>query len=307
MQKRIAGRTIRANARTLEWNDLRLFLAIARHGTLSRAARELGVTQPTVGRQLTALEAKVGAELFERGPRGLHLSPVGQRILGSAERMEAAALELNRRLASAERGLEGNVIVTALEWIGSWILAPILADFVALHPAVSVELVTGVQRYSLARREADVAIRFAQFEQLDVVQQKIGEIESALYASSEYLSERGWPDFSSSLAGHSILLLDETAMHAPGFAWLRDSASSARVALRTNSVESLLRAAEAGAGITVLARFIGDARPSLVRVDTAHPFLKREVWIGVHRDLRSAPRVRALIEHIRAGVRQLLP
>ncbi len=246
----------------LEWDDLRMFLAIARHGSLTAAARALHVTQPTMGRRLEVLEERLGVRLFERLPSGAALTDFGSAILENAERMETEAAAAERRIAARDARLEGTIRVTTIEWFGQHALAPAIAVFTERHPKVTVELVTDERFFSLTKHEADIAVRFVRFEQQGLVQRKVGTVGFGLDASVDYLEHYGTPDFSNLGEGHAIVALPEDAGHLPEMRWLMEEiAPRARIALRSNSRDSLARAAEAGAGLAVLARCLGELSP----------------------------------------------
>ena len=143
----------------MEWSDLRIFLAIAREGTLGAAARKLGQSQPTMGRRLRALEQAIGHTLFQRTGDGFVLTDEGSAILSHAERMEEDALALQRQLAGHGEQLEGLVRLSSSDWFGAHVLTPVLAEFAGAHPGVVVELITSAQHFSLPRREADLVFR----------------------------------------------------------------------------------------------------------------------------------------------------
>lgn len=289
----------------LDWDDLRVFLAIAQNKSLTRAARSLKVTQPTAGRRLALIEEKAGAPLFERTAAGLVVSELGRSILEDVERMESAASAVDRRLAGQDDRLDGLLRVTCLEWFGSHVLAPICARFSRLHPDVVVEIVTDSRRYSLGKREADLAFRSIRFEQLDVVQKKLGTIEFAVYAAPEYLALAGEPDFATGLAGHALVTFHEELAQLPDYRAFRAVAPKARFSIRSNSTDAMIRAAESGAGVVMLPRYVGDASRRLVSLPVPEPLPTRPIWLGVHKDLQHAPRVRAFIEFVSASIKRL--
>ena len=157
----------------MEWSDLRIFLAIAREGTLGAAARKLAQTQPTMGRRLRVLEDALGHTLFQRTKDGFVLTDEGSTLLGHAERMEAEALAIERRLAGQTQQLEGLLRITSSDWFGAHIPTPVLAEFSILHPQVTIELLTDARFLNLSRREADVAFRIRPFDEPDVVSRKL--------------------------------------------------------------------------------------------------------------------------------------
>src|ERR1700733_12493749 len=167
----------------MEWSDLRVFLAIAREGTLGAAARKLGQTQPTMGRRLRALEHAVGHTLFQRTADGFVLTDEGNAVLGHAERIEEEAYAFERRLAGNEAQLEGTLRISSSAWFGTYMLAPVLAEFGRLHPKVCVELLTDPRLYSLPRREADMAFRIRPFREAEVISRRLLRIPYALYGA----------------------------------------------------------------------------------------------------------------------------
>lgn len=199
----------------LDWDDLRIFLAVAREGSLSAAARRLGVAQPTAGRRVAAFERKLGARLFQRTPSGQVLSATGQRLLFHAERIELEVLSAERVASGRDVGLRGRVSISASEWMIDRVLAPLLADFVAHHPGLELDLVAESRHVSLVRREADIAIRPSRFEHQDTVQREIGVIAFGLYASDVYLDRRGQPDFARRCEGHELIAMSESLGRVP--------------------------------------------------------------------------------------------
>lgn len=290
----------------LEWDDLRFLLAVARHGSLTGASKALRVTQPTVGRRLSALESRVGSPLFDRTATGLELTALGRQLAGIVERMEGAALAAERCIAGQEVRLEGRIRITCIEWFGNRILTPALVRFSDTHPAISAEVISDTRQLSLTKRETDLAFRFSPFEQFDLVHQRIGDLEVGLYAGHAYLEKFGLPDLSNGLVGHAIATLYDEARHVPEVKWILETACNARVAFRSNSSESIFRAVEAGAGIAVLPRFLGDSSRHLRRLDTAEPLPTRGIWLGVHEDLRHVPRIRALIDYVVPQIKSAL-
>lgn len=289
----------------LDWDDLRFFLAVARAGSFSAAARGLGVTQPTVGRRIAALERSLGARLFVQAPAGQSLSSTGQLMLTRAEQMETAALAAERVASGRDAGLRGRVVVTASEWLVGGVLGPMLGPLVAAHPGLEFDLVADVRHLSLVRREADIAVRPSRFEQAEVVQREVGEVAFGLYASDSYLARHGMPDFAAQCEGHVLIAMSETLRKIPDVEWLPQIVARARVAVRTNGREPMMTMAAAGLGLTCLPRFLGDRAPNLRLLPTPVPGPRRQLWLGVHRDARSVPRVRASAAFLVEGLARL--
>lgn len=281
------------NDLNIDWDDIRVFLAIARNGTLGAAARLLGQTQPTMGRRLRALEETLGQALFQRTQEGFVLTDEGNAVLEFAERMEDESLGFARTLAGHEEDLNGTLRVSSSDWFGVHMLTPPIARFLRLHPRVVVELVTDSRRYSLARREADVVFRITPFVEPDVIQRKLMHMAYTLYAPS------GSPvPEARDGAGHSLISMDSAFSELPDVAWIKEMLPNARFAFGSNNREAQARMCAEGAGLAVLPCPLGDATPGIMRIDLGEPPPGRDVWLGYHRDLRRVPRLRALLDVI---------
>ena len=300
----------RYDACMLTWDDLHTFLAIARHGSLSAAARALGVQQSTMSRRLVALEARAGARLVQRTPGGFALTPTGEAVFANVERIEAEALAVERTVSGRDVRLEGVVRVTAVETLAVEVLSPALASFQQRYPGITIELLLGTRSLSLARREADVALRMGRLPQADLVVRKLADIANALYANPGYLARFGAPDLADGGTGHRVILTHEDLLQTPEMTWLRAMAARAHVALRTNSRYAMRAATIAGIGFACLARYLGDpavAAGRLVRLDAPDAPPQRELWMAVHRDTRHMPRVRAVTDHLSNAIRHAAP
>lgn len=287
---------------TVDWDDLRYFLALARQGSLSGAARVLQTTQPTMGRRLAALEHKLDARLFERRPNGLMLTEAGHSILDHAAAMEEAAFAATRLASGQTSGLRGHVRITATEWFGTRLLSPLLGAFCAEHRDISVELITDSRLLSLTRREADLAFRLRRFDQDGLIQRKVVDVPFGLYATPAYVERCGLPDFGRQGAGTALVLPNEALAD---ITWVQDVLGAARVAYRSNSREGQAAAAAAGAGVVLLPTYLSMSWPELVELEVPVPVPPRSVWLGLHADSRTVPRVRALADFIIEGLHPL--
>lgn len=287
----------------LDWDDLRYFLAIARHRTLSGAARALGVQQSTMGRRLEALEERAGAKLLQKTPSGFVLTEAGEAILGNVERIESETLAVERVITGKDVRLEGAVRLTAVENFTVKLLTPILAKFHEKYPGIILELVPDTRLLSLTKREADVALRFVRFTQHDIAVRKVADVAFGVYASRDYLERYGLPDLAQGAAGHRILLAQEDLMSAAHMAWFSGLTGRASVVLRSNSSSTHVVAAEAGMGIGCLPRYLGDSA-RLIRIETSPPAPLNELWMGVHNDIRHTPRIREVTNFIAAALKQ---
>ncbi len=277
----------------MEWSDIRIFLAIAREGTLGAAARKLGLTQPTMGRRLKTLEAAVGHSLFQRTPDGFVLTDEGTVVMGHAERMEEEALALQRQLAGTENTLSGSLRISCSDWFGIHILAPILADFRRVHTNVIVEVLTDSRLLNLARREADLVFRIKPFTEPEVISRKLLHIPYGLYVA------KGSDDPSPGTGeGFSMVIMDEAFGGMPDVAWLKDRFPDAKISMRSNNRDVQARLCASGAGMAVLPRPLGDSMDVLKRVEVPNPPPGRDTWLGYHQDLRRLPRLRALTQFV---------
>ena len=289
----------------LDWDDLRFFLAVVREGTLSGAARVLGVTQPTVGRRVAGCEARLGALLFERTPAGLLPSETGRSMLAHAEQMEAHALFAENLATGRSAGVSGSVRITATEWAARSLIGPALGPLLDRHRGLSVELLADARHLSLLKREADVALRASRFTHADVVQHAVAPLAFGLYASDGYLARYGTPDFTTGCEGHALITMTDGLAKLADYEWLPALTDKARVVVRTNGREPMATMALAGFGIACLPRFLGDATPGLRRLSTPAAIPSRKLWLGVHRAARATPRVRAVVDFLTQTLRGL--
>lgn len=290
----------------LDWDDLRTFLAIARQGSLSGAARVLGVQQTTVGRRLAGLEARAGAMLLQKTPRGYVTTSAGDAILGNVERIEGEALAIERRITGRDVRLEGTVRVTMVESLAADLVVPALPSFHARHPGIALDIAAEARSLSLTMREAEVAVRLARLEQQDLAVRKLGTLTFGLYASEAYLAAHGMPDFAAGAPGHAVVANQAEFGHLPEVSFLARVAREGRVVLRSNSRYVQREAARAGLGIACLARYLGDAG-GLVLLEAPESVTPREIWLAVHNDIRHTPRIRAVTDFLAATLRAAAP
>lgn len=275
----------------LDWSDVRVFLAIARCGTLGAAARQTGQTQPTMGRRLRALEEATGNALFQRTRDGFVLTDEGAAVLTYAERMEEEALGFTRALAGKDAQLTGLLRVSSSDWFGIHVLTPVFARFLAQQRGVSIELVTDSRRYNLARREADLVFRITPFDEADVIQRKLMHMDYALYARQDRVAPQAGDG-----EGHTLITMDSAFGTLPDVAWVRRMLPNARVAFSSNNRGAQARICAEGVGFAVLPCLLGDATAGLRRIDLGETPPGRDVWFGYHRDLRRVARLRALLD-----------
>ncbi|MGL4966087.1 MAG: LysR family transcriptional regulator [Inquilinus sp.] len=278
----------------MEWGDVRYFLALARAGSLSAASRRLGVEHTTVARRVDALEAALETRLFDRLPRGWRLTAEGERLVDDAARLEEEALAFARRAAGGS-GVAGPVTVSAPPFLANHFLAPRLGPFLAAHPGIVLTLVGEKRAALLGQREADLVLRLSRPTEHGAVARRVGTMAYGLYAAPSYLEGARRPE------DWVFLGDDESSGELPQHRWMLGYAGPRPLVLRSNDMTTLFQAARAGIGIAALPCFVGETEPGLTCVEADRDGAgSREIWIGIHEDLRRSPRMRLAMDAIAA-------
>jgi DNA-binding transcriptional LysR family regulator len=286
----------------LSWDLYRSLLAVARHGSLSGAARALGVTQPTLGRHVDQLEQALGTPLFTRSPQGLIATATTVTMLPIAEAMESAAEAMNRA-ASADAGeTAGTVRITASEIIGAEVLPAILAELAELHPKLAFELLLSNRPENLLRRDADIAVRMLRPIHTGLVARRLGETVVGFYAHRRYLAAPPPPRSLADLEGARMIGFDRNPVPLQAVADAGLSPEAKMFSLRTDSDLGQLAALRAGYGIGACQIGIARRDPDLVRVLADEFAITLEAWLVMHEDLRASPRVRTTFDHLATGL-----
>ncbi|HTJ94207.1 MAG TPA: LysR family transcriptional regulator [Pararobbsia sp.] len=282
------------NLNRLDWNDLRIFLAVSRSGSLSKAGRLLGMDHATVGRRISTLEFALGTPVFERDHQGYRLNAHGREMLEHVEAVEANIVTLGDALEGGGPELSGSVRIATMEGIASLYLSEQFVDLRRRQPGITVELVTSSTNVRVSHREADLFLGFFQPDGTGLQIDPIGEFELRLYASSAYLAERGVPASRSDLKHHSFVGYIDDLIQLDAVRWLEDVVSEPSIAFHSSSMLSQMFAAAAGGGIVMLPAFSRPQRFGLVPVlaDDIRP--SRTVWMSSHQYLRRVPRIRAV-------------
>ena len=289
----------------LDWDDLRYFLAIQRHGNLSAAGRELGVAQSTIGRRLASLESSLGVRLLDRTPDGYVLTLAGHDVRERAERLEQEAQGLERAVGGRDEHAAGIVRIACAEAIAGHILAPSFAALHRDHPDILVELIPHPREISLAMRGAELSVRITQPSQHDLVIRRMGSLAFGLYASPSYLLKHGTLNPADGCANHNLIRQLNDVESGPQFGWLANLTTRAKVVFQTSSHEAALMAAARGSGLACLARFRADQEPDLVRLSPPTEPPTAGIWLTVHKDSRDTARIRTVMTHIVDHVRSL--
>lgn len=284
--------------KNLDWDDLKVALAVAEARSLSGGARALGVDVATVARRLERLEAALGARLFQRDNRGLSPTSAGEKLAAHVARMEAEVHDIRSNLDAADLGLAGTVAVTTTDVLACHLIAPALGRLQVQHPGIAIEIATDIRTLNLSRREADIALRLARPEQASLLARKVGEVGYALYATRGYLKSAGQPDIAAGCPGHRLVDWPEDYTIIPQVPWLRRLAKEATVVLRANSAHARHQATMAGLGLGLLPCVMVGAKDGLVRLDTPEPAPSLELWLAAHQDQARVPRVRVVLDFL---------
>jgi DNA-binding transcriptional LysR family regulator len=287
---------------TPDWSLYRTFLAVMRDRTLSAAARTLGTTQPTVGRQIEALETALGTALFSRAPSGLTPNQAAHDLLPHAEAMAEAAAALERA-ASGEAGEgRGVVRIAASEYVGCEVLPPILAAFRFSHPRIELELALSSRIADLLRRDADIAVRMLRPTQQNLVARKIGTMRLGLYAHRRYVERFGLPRNMEELHRHGTIGFDRDPHAFRSVTGAKEALPRTFFNFRCDSTAAQLAAMRAGLGIAGCQVPAARREPDLVPVLEGRFGFKLDMWLVMHRDARSTRRIRLLFDHLAAGL-----
>ncbi len=289
-----------------DWSLIQSFLAVAETGSLSAAARELGRSQPTLGRQIQSLEQVLDVSLFERHARGLRLSPIGERLIPMARQMHAAMNDLNLTAAGQAQQLEGSVRITASVFMAHHILPPIIAQIRQAEPAIQLDIVATDAAENLLFREADIAIRMFRSQQADIVTRFIGDVPLCFCAARSYLDRAGRPKSPEDLFSHDLVGFDANpqiiaAMREKGW-----PASRKDFATRCDLQSVYWELIRAGCGIGFSQVQVAEADPlvELLSFDIDIPVLP--VWLAAPQAMRQTPRIRRVWDLLAEGLKPSL-
>jgi DNA-binding transcriptional LysR family regulator len=282
----------------VDWDGLRVFLAVARAGRISVAARKLGVEHTTVSRRLASLETALGAPLFHRTAAGYLPTPLGQELLPTAETIERAAEGIGVRARASTGRISGRVrLAVAPEFASHW-LVPHLPAFRGRYPELDVQLLVGTRQRDLSRGEAELAVQSPRPRQTGLVAARIASTTTVLYASKNLLrGARMRIERAEDMRGIPLLAFTGQFQLLQGAAWFQPVLASSRVVLETNSTHALLAAANASLGIAVLPRFVARTEEALVAVSA--PVAEQDVWLVTHPEFRRDPRVRVAADFLK--------
>ncbi|MBW8811275.1 MAG: LysR family transcriptional regulator [Lysobacter sp.] len=290
------------NEQHLEWNDLRLVLAIARGKTLAAAAEQLGSSHPTVLRQAAQLEKRMGVGLFERSRRGHALTAAGEEVVRVAERVEAEIEALERSIVGHDARPAGLIRLTTVDSLLSGPLTPMLAAFRRTYPEVTLEVASGRGMSDLSRRDADIAIRAGGQPPAHLAGRKLSRIAVGIYRARRS-SRRPVVDF----AAEAWVMPDDSLSHLASVRWLEARHLDRRAVLRADSLLTLAMAARSGIGMAILPCYLADVDPALVRVGAPIDELAGDLWLLAHPELTKVKRIRTFMDSMYEQILPLRP
>jgi DNA-binding transcriptional LysR family regulator len=282
------------NLNRLSWDDLRIFLSVARAGNVSKAGRQLGIDHSTVGRRISALEHALETPIFERDRSGYRLNNQGRDMLAHVEAIEASVLTLGDALESGNPGPVGHVRIATMEGIASLYLSEQFVTLTRRSPGLTLELVTSAHDVRISQREADLFLGFFQPQgtELDVI--KLGEFALRLYAHPDYLARHGAPSSLAELDSHTFVGYIPDLIQLDAVRWLDEVIAEPHIDFRSSSMLAQMFAAAAGGGIVMLPLFARPERFGLQEVLGGLVDVRREIWLSSHRYLQRVPRIRAV-------------
>ena len=279
-----------------DWNQVRAFLATVEEGTLSGAARALGQSQPTMGRQVAALEEALGVVLFERVGRSLVLTPVGHDLLEHVRAMGDAAGRIAMVASGRSQGVDGTVSITASDVVSVHILPPIVAELREVAPGIAIEIVASNEIRDLQRREADIAIRHMRPEQPDLIARSLGEASAHLYAASSYLDRMGRPEKPEDIARHIFVGYEHNERLVEGLNAIGIPMTEEIIRVTSGNGVVVWEMVRQGLGISAMSDDVAALTPGVERVLPGQGTLRFPIWLTAHRELHKSRRVRLVFD-----------
>ncbi len=280
------------------WDDQRAFLAVIEEGSLSGAARRLGLSQPTVRARVAALERALGGALFVRSVNGMVPTRAAAALAEHVRAMRRASEAMARAASAAGEGIGGVVRLSVSEFVGIEVIPPMLATLRARHPALDIELALSNESANILEQEVDVALRMTDPKQRALVARRVATFPIGFFAHRDYLARRGVPLTLAELAGHDVIGPDRSTSDLRFAARLGHPVAPEGFALRTDSHPAAFAAVRAGLGVGAVLAPVAARNPDLVRVLPELRIGVLETWLVTHEDLRRVPRVRAVLDHL---------
>ncbi|MFD3191873.1 LysR family transcriptional regulator [Sedimentitalea sp. HM32M-2] len=296
------------NATTLpDWSLVQSFLAVAETGSLSAAARRLNRSQPTLGRQIKALEDSLGTALFRRHARGLKPTEIGQQLLPMAQQMRTAMNAMTLTAAGRAQRLQGTVRIAASVFASHYLLPPILAKIRSAEPEIQLDLLPSDTTENLLFRQADIAVRMYRPTQLDVVTRHIGDIEMGVFAAHSYLARAGRPETALQVLDHDLIGFDRNPLILRGMQAMGWSVTRDDFAVRCDNQATYWQLLRAGCGIGFSLVHVGRDDPLVQQLELGIEIPPLPVWLAAHAAMRQSPRLRRVWDLLADGLSQLSP
>lgn len=288
----------------LNWDDLRLFIAVARQGRFVAAGRALGMDQSSIARRITQLEDSIGAQLMDRSPKGVILTEAGIALMGYAERIEAEFLNVSSALGERDKTVSGVTRLATPEAFGIYLAAPYAFHLHQKYPDLRLELTPESQRVQLANRDADLAVMLNRPPQGPIIARKLVDYRIGLYASRRYLDEQGDICDAASLPHHPFASYIDERIDIPELRYLREVSEDAASIFRSTSIAAQHEAVAGGLGVGMLHVFAAEKDPRLVRILPDQVEITRTYWLAIHEGVQRLPRVRAVVDFLDELVQQ---
>ena len=290
------------SAAHFDWNRARAFLVAADEGSFSAAARVLGTTQPTVGRQVAALEQELGVTLFERVGTRLELTATGLELVDRIRPMSEAATRVSLVAAGQSEAVTGSVCITASEVTAAHLLPPILTQLRLDHPGIELEIVASNDARDLHRREADIAVRKFRPDRPDLIARKIRDATGHIYASPDYLARLGPEPTLADLSRAEWFAFDRSAVMIDGLAALGIPLTREQFPILSPNHLVQWELCKQGAGLCMMMEEVGDAEPRVQRAVPGAPSMPVPIWLVCHRELRTSRRIRIVFDALAEGL-----
>lgn len=279
----------------MDWDDIRVFLALARTGRMGQAARSAGQNATTIARRIRRLEGQFQTALFENSLSGYVLTADGQALLGRAENMEAEALDIGQLVGRGGHELAGPIRLSVSEGFGSRVLAPKLVEFSARHPGVTVDLIASTGFLNPSRREADLAIMLSRPQAGPLLVRKLTDYRLGLYGHTKRVELEGGVNELGDLLRRPLIGYVPDLIYAPELHYLEELDARLQATIRSSSINAQAELIATGAGYGILPCFIGDTTPGLTRLLPDQVTISRTFWLVVHRDARRIARIEHFI------------
>lgn len=288
---------------SLDWSLLQSFLAVADEGSLSGAARKLGASQPTLGRQIKQIETQLGVTLFHRQPRGFALTDIGAELLGPARAMQDAAMQVSLTAAGRAQNTSGTVRITASVFVANFILPPIIAKLRLAHPEISIDLIPNDASENLLFREADIALRMYRPSQLDVITRHLCDLPLGMFASTDYLARKGRPQTMGDIFdGHDLVGYDRDERILRGMRQMGLDAKRNWFQTRCDEDVIYWELVRLGCGIGFSQVHVGRKDPCVEQILPDVPIPPLPVWLTAHQAMQQTPRIRRVWDILAAEI-----